>query len=157
MASLQNRRLGENGMILDHIGLAVRDFAKSATFFRRALAPLGIQTVLEGEGWAMLGKDGRPEFWIGVHGIPPGPIHIAFAAENREQVRAFHRAALAAHVAFRATTRADVDAFHRAALAAGGRDNGAPGIRAKYHPDYYGAFVFDPDGHNIEAVCHRPE
>ena len=122
-------------MILDHIGLAVRDFGKSATFFRRALAPLGIQTVLEGEGWAMLGKDGRPQFWIGVHGIPPGPIHIAFAAENREQVRA----------------------FHRAALAAGGRDNGAPGIRTKYHPDYYGAFVFDPDGHNIEAVCHRPE
>lgn len=135
MASLQNRRLGENGMILDHIGLAVRDFGKSATFFRRALAPLGIQTVLEGEGWAMLGKEGRPEFWIGVHGIPPGPIHLAFAAENREQVRA----------------------FHRAALAAGGRDNGAPGIRAKYHPDYYGAFVFDPDGHNIEAVCHGPE
>jgi catechol 2,3-dioxygenase-like lactoylglutathione lyase family enzyme len=125
----------ENGMILDHIGLAVRDFGKSATFFRRALAPLGIQTVLEGEGWAMLGKDGRPQFWIGVHGIPPGPIHIAFAAENREQVRA----------------------FHRAALAAGGRDNGAPGIRTKYHPDYYGAFVFDPDGHNIEAVCHIPE
>ena len=122
-------------MILDHIGLAVRDFAKSSTFFRRSLAPLGIQTVLEGEGWAMLGKEGRPEFWIGVHGIPPGPIHIAFAAENREQVRA----------------------FHRAALAAGGRDNGAPGIRAKYHPDYYGAFVFDPDGHNIEAVCHRAE
>ena len=122
-------------MILDHIGLAVRDFARSATFFRRALAPLGIQTVLEGEGWAMLGKDGRPEFWIGVHGMPPGPIHIAFGAESRDQVRA----------------------FHRAALAAGGRDNGAPGIRAKYHPDYYGAFVFDPDGHNIEAVCHRPE
>ena len=122
-------------MILDHTGLAVRDFAKSSTFFRRSLAPLGIQTVLEGEGWAMLGKEGRPEFWIGLHGIPPGPIHIAFAAENREQVRA----------------------FHRAALAAGGRDNGAPGIRAKYHPDYYGAFVFDPDGHNIEAVCHRPE
>jgi len=82
-------------MILDHIGLAVRDFGKSATFFRRALAPLGIQTVLEGEGWAMLGKEGRPQFWIGVHGIPPGPLHIAFAAENREQVRAFHRAALA--------------------------------------------------------------
>jgi len=135
LASLQNRRIGENGMILDHIGLAVRDFGKSATFFRRALAPLGIQTVLEGEGWAMLGKEGRPQFWIGVHGIPPGPLHIAFAAENREQVRA----------------------FHRAALAAGGRDNGAPGIRTKYHPDYYGAFVFDPDGHNIEAVCHRPE
>jgi catechol 2,3-dioxygenase-like lactoylglutathione lyase family enzyme len=122
-------------MILDHIGLSVRDFGRSATFFRRALAPLGIHTVLEGEGWAMLGKEGRPQFWIGVHGIPPGPIHIAFAAENREQVRA----------------------FHRAALAAGGRDNGAPGIRGKYHPNYYGAFVFDPDGHNIEAVCHKPE
>ena len=122
-------------MILDHIGLAVRDFGRSRTFFRRALAPLGIETVLEGEGWAMLGKDGRPEFWFGVHGIPPGPIHIAFSAETREQVRA----------------------FHRAALAAGGRDNGAPGIRAKYHPNYYGAFVFDPDGHNIEAVCHKPE
>jgi catechol 2,3-dioxygenase-like lactoylglutathione lyase family enzyme len=122
-------------MILDHIGLAVRDFGRSSTFFRRALAPLGIETVLEGEGWAMLGKDGRPEFWFGVHGIPPGPIHIAFSAETREQVRA----------------------FHRAALAAGGRDNGAPGIRAKYHPNYYGAFVFDPDGHNIEAVCHKAD
>ena len=122
-------------MILDHIGLAVRDFGRSRTFFRRALAPLGIETVLEGEGWAMLGKDGRPEFWFGVHGIPPGPIHIAFSAETREQVRA----------------------FHRAALVAGGRDNGAPGIRAKYHPNYYGAFVFDPDGHNIEAVCHKAE
>jgi catechol 2,3-dioxygenase-like lactoylglutathione lyase family enzyme len=122
-------------MILDHIGLSVRDFGRSRTFFRRALAPLGIETLLEGEGWAMLGKNGKPQFWIGAHGIPPGPIHIAFAAENREQVRA----------------------FHRAALAAGGRDNGAPGIRAKYHPDYYGAFVFDPDGHNIEAVCHLPE
>jgi catechol 2,3-dioxygenase-like lactoylglutathione lyase family enzyme len=121
-------------MILDHIGLAVRDFGLSRTFFRRALAPLGIQTVLEGEGWAMLGRDGRPQLWIGVHGIPPGPIHIAFAADSREQVRA----------------------FHRAALAAGGRDNGAPGLRAKYHPSYYGAFVFDPDGHNIEAVCHVP-
>jgi catechol 2,3-dioxygenase-like lactoylglutathione lyase family enzyme len=122
-------------MILDHIGLAVRDFGKSRTFFRRALAPLGIETVLEGEGWAMLGRDGRPQFWIGVHGIPPGPVHVAFAADTREQVRA----------------------FHRAALAAGGRDNGAPGIRARYHPNYYGAFVFDPDGHNIEAVCHAPE
>src|SRR5688500_15304609 len=124
-----------SGMILDHIGLAVRDFGRSSTFFRRALAPLGIETVLEGEGWAMFGKDGRPQFWLGLHGIPPGPIHIAFSAETREQVRA----------------------FHRAALAAGGRDNGAPGIRAKYHPNYYGAFVFDPDGHNIEAVCHKAE
>jgi catechol 2,3-dioxygenase-like lactoylglutathione lyase family enzyme len=122
-------------MILDHIGVAVRDFGRSSTFYRRALAPLGVQTVLEGEGWAMLGRDGRPEFWIGAHGIPPGPIHLAFRAENREQVRA----------------------FHRAALAAGGRDNGAPGLRPKYHPNYYGAFVYDPDGHNVEAVCHQPE
>lgn len=122
-------------MIVDHIGLAVRDFGLSRTFYRRALAPLGIETVLEGEGWAMLGRDGKPQFWFGVHGIPPGQIHIAFAAHTREQVRL----------------------FHRAALGAGGRDNGAPGIRAKYHPNYYGAFVFDPDGHNIEAVCHLPE
>ena len=122
-------------MILDHIGVAVRDFGKSSTFYRRALAPLGVETVLEGDGWAMLGRDGRPEFWIGVHGIPPGPIHIAFRAETREQVRA----------------------FHRAALAAGGRDNGAPGLRPRYHPTYDGAFVYDPDGHNVEAVCHQPE
>jgi len=122
-------------MIVDHIGLAVRDFGAAKAFYRRALAPLGIEVILEGDGWATLGRDGKPEFWFGVHGIPPGPIHIAFAAESRAQVRA----------------------FHRAALAAGGRDNGAPGVRAKYHPDYYGAYVFDPDGHNIEAVCHKPE
>jgi catechol 2,3-dioxygenase-like lactoylglutathione lyase family enzyme len=121
-------------MILDHIGLAVRDFGAAKTFYRRSLAPLGIEVMVEGDGWAMLGKDGKPQFWLGVHGIPPGPIHIAFAAETRAQVRA----------------------FHRAALAAGGRDNGAPGVRAKYHPNYYGAYVFDPDGHNIEAVCHKP-
>lgn len=122
-------------MILDHIGLAVRDFGAAKAFYRRALAPLGIELILEGDGWAMLGREGKPEFWFGVHGIPPGPIHIAFAAETRAQVRA----------------------FHRAALGAGGRDNGAPGVRPKYHPDYYGAYVFDPDGHNIEAVCHTPE
>ena len=122
-------------MILDHIGLAVRDFARSSTFFRRSLAPLGIQTVLEGEGWAMLGKDGRPEFWIGVHGIPPGPIHLAFAAESYERV----------------------EGFHREGLAAGGIDNGAPGPRPKYSPGYHGAFLLDPDGHNVEAVWHAPE
>jgi catechol 2,3-dioxygenase-like lactoylglutathione lyase family enzyme len=122
-------------MILDHIGVAVRDFGKSSTFYRRALGPLGVETVLQGDGWAMLGRNGMPEFWIGVHGIPPGPIHLAFRAESREQVRA----------------------FHRAALAAGGRDNGGPGLRPRYHPNYYGAFVYDPDGHNVEAVCHQPE
>jgi catechol 2,3-dioxygenase-like lactoylglutathione lyase family enzyme len=122
-------------MIVDHVGVAVRDYAKSRDFYRRALKSLGIEVVLEGDGWSMLGKDGKPEFWFGAHGIPPGPIHLAFVAESRDQVRA----------------------FHRAALAAGGKDNGAPGIRAHYHPNYYGAFVFDPDGHNIEAVCHKPE
>lgn len=122
-------------MILDHIGFNVTDFAASKAFLLRALEPLRIAVVSEGEGWAMLGRDGTPQFWFGAFGPPPGPIHVAFAAENREQVRL----------------------FHQAALAAGGKDNGAPGIRAQYHPHYYGAFVIGPDGHNFEAVCHAPE
>lgn len=121
-------------MIVDHIGFAVADFARSRAFYERALAPLGIRVLMQGEGWAMMGRD-KPEFWFGRHGTPPGAIHLAFAAADREQVRA----------------------FHAAALAAGGRDNGGLGVRAQYHPDYYGAFAFDPDGHNVEAVCHRPE
>jgi len=121
-------------MIVDHIGLAVADFARSRAFYEPALAPLGIRVLMQGDGWAMMGRD-KPEFWFGSHGKPPGSIHLAFAAADRAQVRA----------------------FHAAALAAGGRDNGGPGVRAQYHPDYYGAFVFDPDGHNVEAVCHRPE
>ena len=87
------------------------------------------------EGWAGLGKGGKPEFWFGVGGEKQWPLHIAFVADNRDQVRA----------------------FHAAALAAGGTDNGPPGIRAIYHPNYFGAFVLSPDGHNVEAVCHRPE
>jgi catechol 2,3-dioxygenase-like lactoylglutathione lyase family enzyme len=122
-------------MILDHLGFAVGDFAKSKAFYVEALAPLGIEIVMQGEGWAMVGKEGKPQFWFGAYGTKPGPIHIAFAADNREQVKA----------------------FWRAAIAAGGKDNGAPGIRTEYHPNYYGAFVFDPDGHNVEAVCHKPE
>jgi catechol 2,3-dioxygenase-like lactoylglutathione lyase family enzyme len=121
-------------MILDHVSLAVRDFAASKAFYRRALAPLGIELILEGDGWAALGREGKPQFWFGVQGIPPGPIHIAFAAATPAQVRE----------------------FHRAALGAGGRDNGGPGLRSRYHPHYYSAYVFDPDGHNIEAVCHQP-
>jgi len=120
---------------IDHLGFAVKDFAKSKEFYTSVLAPLGIAVVAEGEGWAELGRDGRHEFWIGGSGTSPAPIHLAFTAR----------------------TRAEVRAFHAAALAAGGRDNGAPGIRGHYHKDYYGAFVFDPDGHNIEAVCHEPE
>jgi catechol 2,3-dioxygenase-like lactoylglutathione lyase family enzyme len=110
--------------MIDHIGFSVRDFPRSRDFYRTALAPLGIAVLREGEGWAALGGDGHTEFWIGVFGTPPGPVHLA---------------------------------FHAAAIAAGGKDNGGPGVRAQYHPHYYAAFVFDPDGHNIEAVCHAPE
>ena len=120
-------------MIIDHVGLAVSDYERSKEFYCKALAPLGIELVVEVQGWAGLGRAGKPQFWFGTHSEPQRPLHIAFAAENREQVRA----------------------FYSAALAAGGSDNGPPGIREIYHPNYFGAFVIDPDGHNIEAVCHR--
>lgn len=87
------------------------------------------------QGWAGFGKDGKPEFWFGTHAQAQNPMHIAFVAETRSQV----------------------DAFHAAALEAGAKDNGPPGVRGIYHANYYGAFVVGPDGHNIEAVCHRPE
>jgi catechol 2,3-dioxygenase-like lactoylglutathione lyase family enzyme len=122
-------------MIIAHVGLRVSDYEKSKAFFCKALAPLGIELVVEIQGWAGLGRAGKPEFWFGMHSEPQRAVHIAFVAENRERVRA----------------------FYRAALAAGGSDNGAPGIREHYHPNYYGAFVIGPDGHNVEAVCHRPE
>ena len=122
-------------MILDHIGFNVSNFSTSKAFFLQALKPLNIRLVSEGEGWAMLGRQGKPQFWFGSFGSSPGPIHVAFAAASREQVRQ----------------------FHVAALAAGGKDNGAPGIREHYHSNYYGAFIIGPDGHNIEAVCHAPE
>ena len=121
--------------MIDHLGFNVADFAKSRAFYSAALAPLGITIVGEGDKWAMMGRDGKRVFWFGAYGAPATGTHIAFAA----------------------ATRAQVDAFHQAALAAGGRDNGHPGLRVQYHPNYYGAFVFDPDGHNIEAVCHSPE
>jgi len=122
-------------MILDHIGLAVSSYETSKRFFSQALAPLRIELVMEVQGWAGFGRAGKPEFWFGEHTTPQAPMHLAFAAENREQVRA----------------------FYKAALAAGGKDNGSPGIREIYHPNYYGAFVIAPDGHNVEAVCHTPE
>jgi catechol 2,3-dioxygenase-like lactoylglutathione lyase family enzyme len=128
--------------MLDHIGLSVADFDRATTFYRAALKPLGLGVVMEvtaeetgGDAHAGFGDEGKPFFWIGTGAKPRGGLHVAFAAP----------------------TRAAVDAFHAAALAAGGRDNGAPGLRPHYHPNYYGAFVFDPDGNNIEAVCHRPE
>jgi catechol 2,3-dioxygenase-like lactoylglutathione lyase family enzyme len=123
--------------MLDHLGFGVSDYARSKAFYLQALAPLGIGIVMEvtpeqaGHSAAGFGKDRKPFFWIA-------------------QGEAAHL-----HVAFAAATRAEVDAFHRAAIAAGGRDNGAPGLRPHYHPNYYGAFVLDPDGHNVEAVCHR--
>ncbi len=122
-------------MIIDHIGLAVSDYKRSKEFFSKALAPLGIELVMEVQGWAGFGKGGKPELWLGEHAERQKPMHIAFLAENRRQVKA----------------------FYEAALAAGAKDNGAPGIREIYHPNYYGAFVIGPDGHNIEAVCHAPE
>lgn len=122
-------------MIIDHIGIAVSDYDRSKQFFCRALAPLGIELVVEVEGWAGLGKGGKAEFWFGAGDQKQSPMHIAFIADTRDQVRA----------------------FHAAALAAGGTDNGSPGIREIYHPNYFGAFVLDPDGHNVEAVCRRPE
>ena len=121
-------------MIIDHIGLSVSNYTRSLDFYLRALAPLGIELIVEVEGWAGLGRAGKAEFWFGPDATVQHPMHIAFSAADR----------------------AAVDAFYQAALEAGGQDNGAPGIRAIYHPDYYGAFVLDPDGHNVEAVCHHP-
>ncbi|HHA2820399.1 TPA: VOC family protein [Stenotrophomonas maltophilia] len=127
--------------MLDHLGLTSADLARSKTFFLQALAPLQIGVVMEvtaeqtgAHDHIGFGSDGKPFFWLG-NGAPPSHgVHVAFACASHAQV----------------------DAFHAAALAAGGRDNGAPGLRPWYHPDYYGAFVLDPDGNNIEAVCHRP-
>ena len=136
--------------MLDHISLRVTDYLRSKNFYQAALAPLGYRLAMEGASGAGFSKGPIPAFWIkqkeftGPQGVvEPTPLagcggpqlHVAFAGENR----------------------AMVDGFHRAALAAGGRDNGPPGLRPNYHANYYGAFVLDPDGHNIEAVCHRAE
>jgi catechol 2,3-dioxygenase-like lactoylglutathione lyase family enzyme len=120
--------------MIDHTGVAVSDAAASKAFYRAALAPLGYALLMEAEQYAGFGIHPKPDFWIG-QGTPNMPP---------------------VHVAFRADSRAQVDAFHKAAIAAGGADNGAPGLRPHYHSNYYGAFVLDPDGHNIEAVCHAP-
>jgi catechol 2,3-dioxygenase-like lactoylglutathione lyase family enzyme len=127
--------------MIDHTGVTVSDYARSKEFYARALAPLGYVVMIEfpssvtgGPEVAGFGEPPKPDFWI-VSGKPNDPIHTAF----------------------RAATRALVDAFYEAAIAAGGRDNGPPGLRPQYHPNYYGAFVLDPDGHNVEAVCHDPE
>jgi catechol 2,3-dioxygenase-like lactoylglutathione lyase family enzyme len=128
--------------MIDHTGLDVTDPAKSRQFYQQALAPLGYRVLkevpTEYTGGAVvlgMGIPPMPDFWIH-QGSPQTPR---------------------LHIAFRADSRALVDQFYRAAMAAGGKDNGPPGLRPHYHQNYYGAFVLDPDGHNIEAVCHRPE
>ena len=128
--------------MIDHLGIEVADYARSRAFYERVLATLGYGVVMEvtrdmtgGYEGCGFGPPGRPHFWDGKGGGEPGR---------------------GAHIAFTAGSRAQVDAFHAAALAAGARDNGAPGLRPHYHPHYYGAFAIDPDGHNIEAVCHLP-
>lgn len=122
--------------MLDHIGIRVTDCQRSRTFYEQTLRPLGYTLRLEFDGEAAgFGADEHPDFWIGRGGSGPGMAHVAFASPDR----------------------ATVTAFYQAALAAGGTDNGGPGLRPQYHPDYYAAFVLDPDGNNIEAVCHRPE
>jgi len=128
--------------MIDHVGFPVADYERSKAFYLKALAPLGYSLIMEVGSEhtesrapaAGFGADGKPDFWIGGEGGLRGVLHVAIAVKNR----------------------AAVDAFHRAALAAGGKDNGAPGLRPHYHPNYYGAFVLDPDGHNVEAVCHAP-
>ena len=130
--------------MLDHLGLAVSDLARSRRFYEAALQPLGLQVMMEvGPGQTESGGtalgfgdgEGDPFFWIGDNERPGEGTHVAFTASSRAQV----------------------DAFHEAAVAAGGRDNGAPGLRPIYGPSYYAAFVHDPDGINVEAVCHAPE
>jgi catechol 2,3-dioxygenase-like lactoylglutathione lyase family enzyme len=129
------------GIVIDHTGVRVSDLAKSKAFYRAALAPIGYQLLVEFPA-EVTGSDEVAGF-----GVPPkADFWVAAGAPNKPPV----------HVAFRVSERARVDAFHAAALTAGGRDNGAPGPRPHYHADYYGAFVLDPDGHNIEVVCREP-
>ena len=129
--------------MIDHIGFPVAEYARSKAFYTQALAPLGYRLVMEIDGArtesgapaAGFGHPDKPDFWIGGEGAVDKPLHVAIVAKDC----------------------ASVDAFHAAALRAGGKDNGVPGLRPHYHPNYYAAFVLDPDGHNIEAVCHAAE
>jgi len=125
--------------MIDHTGVIASNFQTSKDFYTRALAPIGYALLMEVTA-AQTGSNDAAGF-----GVPPKPdFWLASGTPNVPPV----------HIAFRVASRALVDAFYAAALAAGGRDNGAPGLRPHYHPNYYGAFVLDPDGHNIEAVCH---
>jgi catechol 2,3-dioxygenase-like lactoylglutathione lyase family enzyme len=120
--------------MLDHVTVGVEDIERSQRFYDSALRPLGVARLYgDGERFAGYGIAPKAFFWIGIRDRPQTGAHIAFAADDR----------------------ATVERFYQEAIAAGGRDNGSPGLRPHYDPDYYGAFVLDPDGHNIEAVCHR--
>jgi len=122
--------------MLDHVTLGVSDIERSCAFYNRALAPLGIERLyVVGTDAAGYGIRPKAFFWIGLKETPRTGSHVAFAAADRNIV----------------------DRFYDEALAAGGKDNGRPGLRPDYHENYYGAFVLDPDGHNIEAVCHAPQ
>jgi catechol 2,3-dioxygenase-like lactoylglutathione lyase family enzyme len=119
--------------MIDHMAILVSDLDISVAFYTKALASLGYTLMIRREQVAGFGVAGTPDFWIAI-GKPTERNHVAFRAKGRAEVRA----------------------FHDAAIAAGGKDNGPPGVRTIYHPSYYGGFVLDPDGHNIEAVCHDP-
>jgi catechol 2,3-dioxygenase-like lactoylglutathione lyase family enzyme len=128
--------------MIDHTGIIVSDFERSRTFYTAALDTIGYKLLLEFPS-SVTGSTNVAGF-----GVPPkADFWISQGTPNSPRV----------HVAFRVSTRALVDAFHRAALATGGTDHGAPGLRPHYHSNYYGAFVLDPDGHNIEPLCHEPE
>ena len=121
--------------MFDHVVFGVSDYAASKAFFLKALEPLGVAVLSEGPLGIELSADGETSMCFAQTVEKPAHLHLAFAAKNRQQV----------------------EAFHRAALAAGGKDNGAPGLRPQYSGKYYAAFVIGPDGHNIEAVYHEPE
>lgn len=127
--------------MIDHITIGVSDFTRSIAFYDQVLATLGVRRLFvvppeQSDGVPVTGYgDATPWFWLAGERPTSGLLHVAFTAQSW----------------------AEVDAFHAAALRAGGTDNGAPGLRPHYHPDYYGAYIFDPDGHNIEAVCHTPQ
>jgi catechol 2,3-dioxygenase-like lactoylglutathione lyase family enzyme len=126
--------------MIDHIGFSVSDYPRAKAFYEKALSPLGYVLIMEVQQdendapAAGFGANGKPDFWIGGEGGLNRPVHIAITAKDRPAV----------------------DAFYRAAIAAGAKDNGPPGLRPHYHANYYGAFVLDPEGHNVEAVCHTP-
>jgi catechol 2,3-dioxygenase-like lactoylglutathione lyase family enzyme len=120
--------------MIDHLGIRVSDLERSIAFYSKALAPLGYTMIMKWETFAGFGIAPKPDFWIDGREQPKETVHVAFRASGRQIVRE----------------------FYEAALAAGAKDNGPPGPRPHYHEHYYGAFVTDPDGHNIEAVCHEP-